>query len=159
MTARKRPRRGRGRPKWKPTRKERELIRSMAAMGFTGVEIAPQFGVTVKTLRKHCRAELDTAATRAVANVALSLYKQAMGTDGNKPNVIAAIFFLKAKGGWRDNDAKNALEALEGKKAKRNEAARKVASSGRFAPGSAPRLATVNGKPLADPPPAEGPKP
>lgn len=143
MTTRKK-RRGRGRPKWKPTRKEREQIRSMAAMGFTGVEIAPLFGVTVKTLRKYCRAELDTAATKAVAAVALSLYKQAVGADGNKPNVIAAIFFLKAKGKWRDNFGNTAAEAAEGKKAQRNEAARKVASSGRFAPGAAPRLASVS---------------
>src|SRR5262245_432410 len=136
MTRRKK-RRGRARPKWKPTRREREQIRSMAAMGHTATEIAPLFHVTAKTLRKHCRDELDTAATKAVAAVALSLYKQA--TDPVKPNVVAGIFFLKARGGWRDNDPKGLLEAAEGKKAQRNEAARKVAKAGRFAPGAAPR--------------------
>lgn len=128
----------------------------MAAMGFVGTEIARVMGVTVKTLRKYCRDDLDTAASKAVAAVALSLYKQA--TDPTKPNVVAGIFFLKAKGGWRDSDAKGLLEAAEGKKAARNAAAAKVASSGRFAPGQAPRLATVNGKPATTPPPTEQPK-
>lgn len=157
---RKKKRRGRGRPAWKPSRKEREQIRTACAMGWTDVEVARMFGVTAKTLRKHCREEIDTAAQKAVTSVALSLYKQATGADGRPPNVVAAIFFLKAKGGWRDNDARSLGDAAEGKKAARNAAAAKVASSGRFAPGQAPRLATVNGKPAAAAPPtSEPPKP
>lgn len=130
----------------------------MAGMGLTPAEIAVLQGVTVKTLRKHCRLELREASPKANAAVALALFKQATGTDGEKKNPVAAMFWLKCRAGW--NDRPDTLkEGLEGKKAARQEAAHKVARSGRFAPAAPPRLATVNGTPVEKPqPPTEAPK-
>lgn len=125
----------------------------MAGMGLTAVEIAMLQGVTVKTLRKYCGEELREAAPKANAAVALALYKQATGTDGQKPNAIAAMFWLKARAGWVEAEKLLGREADKGKKEHRQDAARKVASSGKFKPSAPPRLAAVNGETVPPPPP------
>jgi hypothetical protein len=53
-----------------------------------------------KTLRKHCRRELDIGQVLANVRVAEALLRQATG-DGHKA-VTAAIFWLKARAGWRE---------------------------------------------------------
>ena len=49
-------------------------------------------------IRKHFRAELDRGAIEAITKVAQSLFRTA--TEGN--NVAAAIFWMKARAGWRE---------------------------------------------------------
>lgn len=101
-------------------------------MGLTHNEISSVMGITAPTLRRYFRHELDVGQLEANAQVAASLYRQA--TDKNKPNVVAAIFWLKCRGGWRDHDA-----AAGGKKEQQAEEAQRIAEGGqRFAPGSAP---------------------
>lgn len=129
----------------------------MSGVGLTAVEIARIKGVTVKTLRKHCREDLTNAGPKANAAVALALFKQATGTEGQKPNPIAGMFWLKCRAGWNDRPGTDLEGGKEGKKAARVEAARKVASSGRFKPAAPPRLATLNGAPVDTPPPEAKP--
>jgi hypothetical protein len=81
-----------------PTEKARGEVRALAGYGVREDEIAVYMEMDPKTLRKHYRAELDSGHIRANVAVARSLYKQAVD-DGN---TAAAIFWLKARAGWRD---------------------------------------------------------
>jgi hypothetical protein len=76
----------------------RRLVRAMAGSGVRRDDIAAHLGIDPKTLRKHFRRELDRGAVEANANVAQSLFN--MATQGN--NVAAAIFWMKARAGWRE---------------------------------------------------------
>lgn len=130
--------RSRGRPSFVPTDRDRKQVRTLAAMGLMAEEIARVIGVTDKTLQKHFKEELAVGPAEATANVAQALYKQAV--DPLKPNVTAAIFWLKARAGWRDNDFGNVDKP--GKKEVRDTAA-KQASKGRFSPKAPPKLVAV----------------
>jgi hypothetical protein len=57
-------------------------------------------GIDAKTLRKHYRHELAFGHTKANAKVAENLFRKATG-DGRE-SVIAAIFWLKARGRWKE---------------------------------------------------------
>lgn len=61
-------------------------------------EIAKVVGCSDKTLRKYFRRELDTAAAKANARVAESLFRQAV----EKGNVTAQIFWLKTRARWSE---------------------------------------------------------
>ena len=80
-----------------PTVASRAEVKALAAVGVREDEISLYLGIAPKTLRKHYRDELDKSHIQATANVARSLYKQATGG-----NVAAAIFWMKARGGWRE---------------------------------------------------------
>ena len=124
------------RPEYKPTDKDRATVQTMAAYGIPQADIAAVVDCDLKTLRKHFRAELDTAAAQANARVAAALFKKATG-DGPS-SVTAAIFWLKARAGWQE-----AKEDAPGKKEQRQAKAEDVAA-GRFAPRMGPRLAIKN---------------
>ena len=89
-------------PAHKPTSESRELVGRLASIGIPQDKIADVIGVSAPTLRAHYRAELDGAALRANAAVAGNLFKMATG-DGPRA-VTAAIFWMKTRGGWKEND-------------------------------------------------------
>jgi hypothetical protein len=72
----------------------------MAGYGVPEAEIAGVVGVSPKTLRKHYRGELDHGHVKANAKVAENLYRKATG-EGREA-VIAAIFWLKTRAGWKE---------------------------------------------------------
>jgi len=91
----------RGQPKYQPTEADRNTIRSMAATGFTHEQIATCLGtagIDPKTMRKHFRVELATAANKANAAVANRAYQMAVA--GDPP--AATFFWLKTRCGWRE---------------------------------------------------------
>ena len=85
----------------------------MSGYGIPQEEIARVIGIDEKTLRKWYREELDTAATKANAKVAESLYKKATGWKRNgapedermPPDTTAAIFWAKTRMKWKDTSA------------------------------------------------------
>ena len=83
---------------WTPTETEKATAMTMAAVGVTREQIAMFFGVTRDCLRRELGEELNRAEVQAVAKVASTLYRRA--TEGN--DLGAAIFYLKARGGWRE---------------------------------------------------------
>ena len=85
---------------FEPTADQRRQVRTMTGLGIRQVEIALIVGCDAKTLRLHFRRELDIGATEANCRVAQALFSQA--TTGN---VAAAIFWLKARAGWREKQA------------------------------------------------------
>jgi hypothetical protein len=86
----------------KPTRRMRRLVEGMVASGVTRASVAQMLEMSEETLNKHYRQELETGSDKAVALLSRSLYRRAM-----KGDTTAAIFWLKARGRWRDRDAMN----------------------------------------------------
>lgn len=79
------------------TQQKQDRVRALAAIGVPTEQIARVIGCDAKTVRKHYRAILDTAAAEANAAVAGRLFKLAMSGD-----VAACIFWTKARMGWSD---------------------------------------------------------
>ena len=84
--------------RYEPTDEQRRTVKTMAGFGVPHEDIATFLGIDPKTLRKHFRAELDRGTVEANAKVAQSLFQ--MATQGK--NVAAAIFWMKARAGWRE---------------------------------------------------------
>lgn len=81
----------------KPTDEQREQVKTLSGLGVPQEDICTMIGITEPTLRKHYRTEIDLGFAQANAKIAGSLFKQA--TSGN---TAAAIFWLKARCGWRE---------------------------------------------------------
>lgn len=103
-----------GRPAFAPTEKDRATVKAMAGFGIPEVEIAKILSIDPKTLRKHFPHELDVGHVEANAKVAANLFRRATG-DGREA-VIAAIFWLKCRAGWREQDKRDAQEEREARK-------------------------------------------
>ena len=88
-----------GPPTFKPTDQEREQVEQMSAVGIPQESICRVIrdGIDDKTLRKHFRKELDTAAAKANANIGNTLYNKAMGGDTS-----ALIWWSKTRMGWKE---------------------------------------------------------
>jgi hypothetical protein len=83
---------------FEPTDEQRRTVRAMSGFGIPQPAIATHVGIDPKALRKWFREELDRGSIEATAKVAQSLFR--MATEGN--NVAAAIFWMKARAGWRE---------------------------------------------------------
>jgi len=88
------------RPAHKPDPAVRRQVEALAGYGVPEAEIAGVVGISPKTLRKHYRDELDHGHVKANAKVAENLYRKATG-EGREA-VIAAIFWLKTRAGWKE---------------------------------------------------------
>jgi hypothetical protein len=74
----------------------------MVALGIQHDKIALILGLrSPKTLRKHFRHELDVGAIEAICTVGKTAFD--MAKSGEHPRMT--IFFLKARGGWREQPA------------------------------------------------------
>ena len=91
-----------GRRAHKPDTFHRRQVEAMAAYGVPEADIAGVIGIDPKTLRKHYRRELDHGHVKANAKVAENLYRRATGEG--RDGVIAAIFWLKTRAGWRETN-------------------------------------------------------
>jgi hypothetical protein len=89
-----------GRPEWEPSEEQRKTVESMSAVGVPQDDIARVVGCDPKTLRKHCKDELELGAIKANAKVSESLFKKATG-DGTSA-VAAGIWWEKTRQGRRD---------------------------------------------------------
>jgi len=85
-----------------------EKVKHLASIGLTDEQIATSIGVSRSTItrRKRDDAAFDAAITdgkqMGLTSVVSSLFNAA--TDASKPNMSAAIFYLKNRSGgtWRD---------------------------------------------------------
>ena len=92
-----------GRPPHVPTDDNRRTVELMTMAGISQEGVARVLDISVDTLTRYYRTELDTSTDKAVAKVAGSLYQKAIG-DGPQA-VNAAQFFLKMRGKWREHQA------------------------------------------------------
>lgn len=81
-----------------PTEKDRRTVESMSAHGIPQLDIARVVGLSLPTLHKWYRNELDTGHIKANSMVAQSLYNKALGNG--QGSVTACIFWLKVRAGW-----------------------------------------------------------
>jgi len=92
-----------GRPQHKPTTKERQEVEHLAAVGIPQITIASIVGMSVMTLRKHFMEELQHGTEKANSKVGGFLFQKATGQRGDDHGAVtAAIFWLKARAGWKD---------------------------------------------------------
>jgi hypothetical protein len=87
-----------GRHPHEPTEKEAAQVKTLAGMGINADDIGKVVGLSAPTIRKYFMHELEVGQIEATAMVAQSLYRQA-----TKGHVTACIFFLKCKGGWKED--------------------------------------------------------
>ena len=83
---------------FRPTDEQRRTVKAMAGLGVPHEGIAILLEVDPKTLRKYFQSELDRGSVEATAKVAQSLFHMATVDK----NVAAAIFWMKARAGWRE---------------------------------------------------------
>ncbi|WP_288142242.1 hypothetical protein [Mesorhizobium sp.] len=100
------------RPSHQPDAFHRRQVEALAGYGVPEAEIAGMVGVDPKTLRKHYKHELAFGHTKANAKVAENLFRKA--TAEGREAVIAAIFWLKARGRWKETSV-NEHSGLDGK--------------------------------------------
>jgi hypothetical protein len=74
------------RPSFRPTRDQRRLVKSLAAIGLLQDQIAKMIGIrSPKTLRKHFRKELTAGVAEAIATVSRAAYE--MAVSGRYPDM------------------------------------------------------------------------
>ena len=79
---------------------------NLAKMGLSEEQIATSLGISVSTISRRKKDDEQFADTlkagkqAGITAVTNSLFTAA--TDEVKPNMSAAIFYLKNRGGWRD---------------------------------------------------------
>jgi hypothetical protein len=83
---------------FRPSDEQRRTVKAMAGFGVPHDGIAIMLEIDPKTLRKHFQSELDRGSVEATAKVAQSLFHMATVDK----NVAAAIFWMKARAGWRE---------------------------------------------------------
>ena len=101
-----------GRPPHQPTEEARRQVQRMAGDGLTHAQIARVMRLGETTLKRHYPEELARGAALATATVGRSLFRMATdwmtpGEDGrprapDRAAVAAAIFWMKARAGWRE---------------------------------------------------------
>lgn len=101
-------------PAHKPTKATRLAVKSMSAFGIDQDLIAGQLGITGKTLRKYYPNEIKFGGVELVSKVAQRLFTKASSKKMDHAGVVAAIFILKARGGWRDDYRKVELSNADG---------------------------------------------
>ena len=84
-----------------PTDEERRAVRVMVGAGLGQEDIARLLNISVDSLARHFRADLDAGNAAVLREVAGELFRKAMSDHPGA--VTAAIFWLKARGGWRDS--------------------------------------------------------
>ena len=95
-----------GRPEYQPTAKQREQVLGDAGVGIPHLAIAARLGISKMTLRKHFVEELQQGQDLANAKVGGFLFQKATGQKGDDHSaVVAAIFWLKARAGWKDRQS------------------------------------------------------
>src|SRR5206468_6669162 len=74
------------RPSFKPTAEQREMVKSMAAIGLTHEQMAVAIGIrSPKTVRKHFRKQLNAGNAEAIARVTSVAYE--MAQSGKYPSM------------------------------------------------------------------------
>lgn len=86
-----------GRPAWQPTADELRLVEHYTAIGMTQDEIALVMEVSVDSLQRHCRHQLDAGRLKVNAKVAAKLFDKAM-----KGDTASIIFWMKSRAGWKE---------------------------------------------------------
>jgi hypothetical protein len=95
--------------KFVPTAQQRENVEAMVGFGIPQDKIClliknqnTKKPIDGKTLRKYFPDEIATGETKANAQVAGSLFKDATSCPNDRARVAASSFWLKMRAGWKD---------------------------------------------------------
>jgi hypothetical protein len=91
-----------GRKSYKPTVEDRNRVETLSGMGIKHDDICclimhANKPISLKTLYKYFRLELDRGKAKANSSISQALYRKAQAGD-----VAAQIFWLKAQCGWSE---------------------------------------------------------
>lgn len=89
----------------KPTEATKAEVGALVSFGNTQEDIARYLGISVDTLVKYYRYELDNSVMVANAKVANRLFRKATEDD----DLSAQVFWLKTRGRWRQTDDPNQI--------------------------------------------------
>lgn len=110
------PQRRGGRPDYVPTPESRARVEHLVALGMSHLEISRLLinphtgkGISVNTLAKHYRDELDRGSSVVLEAVAGSLMSKAISED-HPQAAISAMFMLKCRFGWRQSGERGDLK-------------------------------------------------
>lgn len=85
-----------------------KLAETLSAQGLTRDQIALAMGIARSTLFRYQQTNEDFAdAIKAGAAKGVALVSSLLMEQAKKGNVTAQIFFLKARGGWRETSDLN----------------------------------------------------
>jgi hypothetical protein len=140
------PEKSRGRPPFKPTLKQRELVEQMRYCAEPVTVIARAIGIDEDTLKKHFHDELADGHANRRGEVVGYLFDAA-----KKGNVTAQKKLEEMGRGVGAAESARSVEPKTGKKAAAQaDADAAVAAGGRFSTRTAPRLAVVGGAPVEE---------
>lgn len=105
---------GRGQPPHEPTDHNREIVTKMTQYGVHQDTISKCLDISLPTLYKYYRREIDTAKANCIVKVADRLMNKINNDDG--PSIM---FYLKTQAGWRERDKENDIEKEEKEKQER----------------------------------------
>jgi hypothetical protein len=86
-----------------PTDEKRIQVQTMSGLGINEDHIALVLGIHRNTLRKHHADDLELGRVTSNQAVAQALFNAAMKAPVSSHGVVAAIFWLKTKGGWKQD--------------------------------------------------------
>jgi hypothetical protein len=81
------------------TDKERHAVISCLGYGFNIKQISDVMGMSIPTLYKYFKTELDTGKSIKISQIAETLFQEAIGG-----NVAACMFILKTQAGWKETN-------------------------------------------------------
>jgi hypothetical protein len=88
-----------GRPPHEPTEQSRRLVRNLAGLGLNERDTARMISISRETLRKYYEEDMEAGRAEANVKVAQAMFKAA---TRDNPNVVAGMFWLKNRAGWKD---------------------------------------------------------
>ena len=95
--------------KHEPNDVQRQTVMMHTLLGTPKMQIAKLLGISVNTLKRNYKEELEMGQSKANATVAGKLYNKAV----NSNDTTAQIFWLKTQAGWSENQ-KVKFEAEDG---------------------------------------------
>ena len=92
-----------GRPKFEPSKEQREIVKVMAGHNIEQAKIALALDIDNKTLRKHFKTELTNAAAMVEATLAASQFARAK--QNTAVGQRATEFILNTRFGWKKQES------------------------------------------------------
>lgn len=99
-----------GRPPYQRDERTARQVEAMAGFGIPLANVAKVVGVSENTMRKYYPDEIALGATKANAKVIESLFRKATGE--RQGAVAAAIFWVKARCGWRETNVQEVSHTI-----------------------------------------------
>jgi hypothetical protein len=99
---------------YEPNEKDRTLVALGSMAGGTQERVAKVIGISADTLQRYYAKEWEDGSETANLKVVGNLYRMATMTTNDRVAITAAIFWCKARMGWRTDEVTAEAEAQVG---------------------------------------------